>query len=155
MKSIFLHFACLLSLFVHSAHVAAQHTLMKADIDSIIQLVQNEKYADFNAFLNDIELRSTKEAVRKLIGKSRRDGNLSDVDRIDIFRLTGIFVRCQYKDAMLALLKEWWKSPPIRCRVSINTRIRISSSSVKSSNALPVTSGSLFAMWTIASLKSF
>ena len=111
MKSIFLHFACLLTLFVHSAHVSAQQTLLKAEIDSIIQLVQNENYADFNAFLNHIKMHSTNEVLRKIIGNSQRNENPSEVNRIDIFRLTGIFARCQYKDAILALLKELVEIP--------------------------------------------
>ncbi len=111
MKSIFLQFACLLTLFVHSAHVSAQQTLLKAEIDSIIQLVQNENYADFNTFLNHIKMYSTNEALRKIIGNSQGNENPSEVNRIDIFRLTGIFARCQYKDAILAFLKELVEIP--------------------------------------------
>jgi len=111
MKITFLHFACLIFLIVYSADVSARHKLLKAEIDSIIKLVQNKNYADFNAFLNDIELRSTNEVLRKLIRKFLGDENLSQVELINLYQLTGIFARCQYKDAMLVLLKELVEIP--------------------------------------------
>ncbi|NIR52062.1 dipeptidase [candidate division KSB1 bacterium] len=106
MKNTLLIFGLLLVLIFHAADVIAQEPLLKNDMESIIQRTENKNYDDFFDFLADVKKQSTDEALRSTIRKFRRKDILNAVDRINIYRLTGIFSRIQYKDELLMLLQE-------------------------------------------------
>jgi predicted dipeptidase len=111
MKNIILYFALVFVLLSNSGTIKAQHPLLKEDIEAVLQLIQNKSYPDFQAFLNDIDQRTTNISLQSTIRKFRKDEHLSEGDNINIYRLMGIFVRSQYKDRMLAVLKELVEIP--------------------------------------------
>jgi hypothetical protein len=111
MKNIILYFALVFVLLSNSGTIKAQHPLLKEDIEAVLQLIQNKSYPDFQAFLNDIDQRTTNISLQSTIRKFRKDEHLSEGDNINIYRLMGIFVRSQYKDRMLAVLKEQVEIP--------------------------------------------
>lgn len=111
MKIFLSYFAILLFLLSISRNTSAQNLLVNKDIEAIIQLVQHQNYSDFNAFLNDIDKRSTNTVLHTAISKFRQDTNLSEIDYINIYRLMGIFVRHQYREEMLDVLSELVEIP--------------------------------------------
>jgi len=106
MKIINRYFAVLFFLLSHMVSLQAQIPLQAEDIKAIIQLLQNDNYSNFNSFLNYIHKNSKNLELQETIKDFQNGDNLTEIDYINIYRLMGIFVRCQYKDEMLFLLKE-------------------------------------------------
>lgn len=109
MKNTILYFV--LVLLFNSGNIQAQHPLLQKDIETVLQLIQNKNYPDFQAFLRDIDQRTTNISLQSTIRKFRNEEDLSEDDYINIYRLMGVFVRSQYKDQMLAVLKELIEIP--------------------------------------------
>ncbi len=83
----------------------AQNRLMKKDLQDIVRLVGNQRYPSFDSFLKDLETRASNKIVQHTAEKYRShrlDGN----DTINVYRLLGVFVRTQYQEQMVDLLKD-------------------------------------------------
>lgn len=100
----------LILLLSHAGNSHAQDFL-KEDIEAIIHHVGGKGYSDFEEFLNGLETHSNNTGIRDAIRKFHSDDNLTETDSINIYRLLGIFVRSQYKNEMLELLKELVEIP--------------------------------------------
>lgn len=100
----------LILLLSHAGNSHAQDFL-KEDIEAIIHHVEGKGYSDFEEFLNGLETHSNNTGIRDAIRKFHSDDNLTETDSINIYRLLGIFVRSQYKNEMLELLKELVEIP--------------------------------------------
>ncbi|NIR48768.1 hypothetical protein GWO43_10055, partial [candidate division KSB1 bacterium] len=110
-RSVFSHLAIVFFLVLQSANTSAQEPLTKKDIEATIQLVQKNNYSDFHTFVNDINKRSINIGLQNTIRGFQKHANLSEVDYINLYRLTGIFARCNYREDMLQVLRELVEIP--------------------------------------------
>lgn len=84
----------------------AQHPLLKNDLIEINELTNTGTFNDFDGFLGELLEVSDKVALKETITKFRTGDMLSDIERINLYRLLGLFVRHQYQDDLLATLDE-------------------------------------------------
>ena len=108
---LFFFLAILLFVLINAGNTFAQNLLVKNDIDEIIQIGQNKNFLDFSEFLEDINKNSGNASIQQAIRTFQEDENLSEAESIIIYRLMGIFVRHQYRDEMLEVLKRFVEIP--------------------------------------------
>jgi predicted dipeptidase len=96
-------------LWVGTLH--AQDRLLKKDLEDVLELVGSRTYPDFRSFLNDVEQRTTHSSLRSTLKQFRLNSRLTGDALINLYRLTGIYVRIQYRDGMLDVLKELVEIP--------------------------------------------
>jgi predicted dipeptidase len=111
MKIIFSLLAISLFVLADLGNTSAQNLLVKNDIEEIIENIQTKEYLDFNAFLEDIDKSLPNTMVQEAIRRFREDVNQSEGEYIIIYRLMGIFVRHQYQDEVLEVLKSLVEIP--------------------------------------------
>ncbi len=86
--------------------LAAEPAIATGDLTALVARFQSARPGDFPSFAENVRQTAAHQGLKRSIGRFINKSPLDDVDRINIYRLLGIYGRIKYKREMIRVLTE-------------------------------------------------
>ncbi|MDX1482940.1 MAG: dipeptidase [Alphaproteobacteria bacterium] len=90
---------------------SAQEVIQKAGLEELLQRVSATRPRDFATFAKDLRPGLAHDGLARALDRRQTKAALDDADRVNLYRLLGLYTRIKYRDELIATLARFVAIP--------------------------------------------